>query len=53
MSFVFDLWDHDDVAEHGDGILARLQAGTMPCDGAWPHARVEAFGRRLKEGAPA
>ena len=35
MKFAFDLWSHDDVAEHADDILSRVQAGSMPCDGPW------------------
>jgi truncated hemoglobin YjbI len=51
--FAFDLWSHDDVADHADAILDRLQAGTMPCDGAWPEERVEVFGRWIDSGKPA
>jgi antirestriction protein ArdC len=40
MQFRFDLWAYDDVSQHADMILARLRAGTMPCDGPWPTARV-------------
>jgi len=50
MTFAFDLWSYDDVARHADGILARLQAGTMPCDGAWPEARVAVFQRWVDTG---
>ena len=32
----FDLWERDDVAEHADAILGRLEEGSMPCDQAWP-----------------
>ena len=39
MEFAFDLWSLDDVSEYADAILARLKAGTMPCDGAWPRHR--------------
>ncbi len=53
MRFAFDLWLHDDVAEHAEAILDRLQAGTMPCDGAWPQERVDTFKRWLESGAPA
>jgi truncated hemoglobin YjbI len=53
MRFAFDLWSHDDVVEHVQAIFARLQAGTMPCDGAWPEARVELFKRWLDAGTPA
>jgi hypothetical protein len=48
----FDLWSHDDVSQHADAILARLQAGTMPCDAAWPQARVDLFERWTESGKP-
>jgi CDGSH-type Zn-finger protein/truncated hemoglobin YjbI len=47
MIFAFDLWKADDARTHGAAILARLKAGTMPCDGAWPAAKVAVFGRWL------
>ncbi|AYF77986.1 hypothetical protein D7D52_33890 [Nocardia yunnanensis] len=50
MSFVFDLWSLDDVTKHAAEILDRLAAGTMPCDGAWPAARVEVFRRWTESG---
>jgi hypothetical protein len=53
MRFAFDLWAHDDVATHGEAILERLRAGTMPCDGAWPVEQVDAFQRWIEAGAPA
>jgi CDGSH-type Zn-finger protein len=49
MTFAFDLWSHEDVAKHAEAILRRLEAGTMPCDGAWATEKVEAF-RRWVEG---
>ena len=52
MEFAFDLWSHDEVSEHSDAILARLVAGTMPCDGAWPHAQVDLFRRWTQSGKP-
>ena len=45
MSFVFDLWSYEDVKAHAADILERLRDGSMPCDGAWPKDRVEAFAR--------
>jgi hypothetical protein len=42
-NFGFDLSSYDDVSARADGILARLQAGDMPCDGAWPPANVKLF----------
>lgn len=52
MEFALDLWSRDEVSEHADAILTRLQAGTMPCDGAWPLARVELFKRWVTSGKP-
>jgi CDGSH-type Zn-finger protein/truncated hemoglobin YjbI/ferredoxin len=52
MRFAFDLGSHDDVRRHADAILARLRAGTMPCDGAWPPERIDAFERWIAAGTP-
>jgi len=52
MAFAFDLWSCADVSSHATAILARLRAGTMPCDGAWPAAQIEAFARWIDEGTP-
>jgi CDGSH-type Zn-finger protein/truncated hemoglobin YjbI len=49
MKFAFDLWNEGDLRLHGDAILARLKAGTMPCDGAWPAERVAIFERWLRD----
>jgi CDGSH-type Zn-finger protein/truncated hemoglobin YjbI len=50
MSFAFDLWSRDDVQAHAAGILERLRAGTMPCDGAWPAEQVDVFRRWTGSG---
>ena len=52
MDFAFDLWSSDDVSEHADAVLARIKAGTMPCDGAWPPAQVDLFERWVASGKP-
>jgi hypothetical protein len=52
MEFAFDLWSYDDVSEYADAILDRLEAGTMPCDGAWPKGQVELFQRWTQSGKP-
>ena len=52
MEFAFDLWSHGDVSENAEAILARLQAGTMPCYGAWPPAQVDLFKRWVEGGKP-
>jgi len=51
MSFAFDLWSYDDVRTRAADILSRLQAGSMPCDGAWSAAKVEIFQRWIDTGA--
>jgi hypothetical protein len=53
MRFAFDLWSVDDVSTNADAILDRLEAGTMPCDGAWPADRVAVFRRWIDAGKPA
>jgi CDGSH-type Zn-finger protein/truncated hemoglobin YjbI/ferredoxin len=50
MVFAFDLWSYSDVARHAHAILLRLEAGTMPCDGAWPAEKVQTFRRWLESG---
>ena len=53
LSFAkFDLWNRDDVAEHADAILGRLEDGSMPCDQAWPDDRVALFRRWIDAGKP-
>ena len=52
MQFAFDLWSYDDVAANADDILARVRAGTMPCDGAWPKEQVDAFQNWVDAGKP-
>ncbi|HZR52767.1 MAG TPA: ferritin-like protein [Streptosporangiaceae bacterium] len=51
MSFVFDLWSYDDVRLRAAEILGRLQAGSMPCDGPWPEARIAVFKRWIDGGS--
>jgi hypothetical protein len=46
----FDLWSFDDVSAHAAAILAELEQGAMPCDGAWPADRVDVFRRWLAQG---
>jgi hypothetical protein len=53
MRFAFDLWSADEVSTHAEAILERLEAGTMPCDGAWPADRVAVFRGWIDAGKPA
>jgi hypothetical protein len=50
MSFAFDLWSYDDVAEHAEAIHERIAAGSMPCDGRWPDERTAVLRRWIDEG---
>jgi hypothetical protein len=50
MAFGFDLWDHQNVAEHAAEILRRLRDGSMPCDAAWSPERIDPFARWLETG---
>jgi hypothetical protein len=52
MQSRFDLWSYDDVSQFADAILMRLRDGSMPCDGAWPEAQIELFGRWVESGKP-
>jgi truncated hemoglobin YjbI len=50
MRSAFDLWSYDDVKTHAAAILAQLDAGTMPCDEAWPAERVSVVRRWIDSG---
>jgi CDGSH-type Zn-finger protein/truncated hemoglobin YjbI len=50
MKFAFDLWAYDDAKQNAHAILKRLSDGSMPCDGAWPPAQVDAFARWVATG---
>lgn len=50
MKWAFDLWSYHDVATHANGILQRLQAGSMPCDGAWSPDKLGLFQRWIASG---
>ena len=48
----FDLWKREDVAEHSQDILRRLEDGSMPCDQGWPEEQVAVFRRWVEAGMP-
>jgi hypothetical protein len=52
MQSRFDLWSYGDVSDHSDAILAAVEAGSMPCDGAWPKAQVDRFQQWIESGKP-
>ena len=51
MLKAFDLWRYEDVLGHQGAILARLSAGTMPCDGPWPEASVDLLRQWIADGS--
>jgi hypothetical protein len=52
MKWAFDLAIYADVASNAAAILQRLRAGSMPCDGPWPSARIDVFQRWVDAGVP-
>ena len=52
MKWAFDLASYADVTSNAAGILQRLRAGSMPCDGPWPSARIDVFQRWVAGGMP-
>ena len=52
MSFAFDLSSYDDVRANAEAIYEKLDAGSMPCDGAWPAEDVERFRAWIDGGSP-
>ena len=52
MSFAFDLWSYQDVSANAEPILERLQAGSMPCDGAWPREKMRSSHAGFSTGKP-
>ncbi|HLN16583.1 MAG TPA: hypothetical protein VK277_07540 [Acidimicrobiales bacterium] len=50
MSSAFDLWSYDDVRAHASAIVAKLRAGSMPCDGARPEVQVDLFQHWIEGG---
>jgi hypothetical protein len=45
-----DLSSYEQVSARANDILERLEAGDMPCDGAWPVEKVEVFRRWVNTG---
>jgi len=45
-----DLSSYNDVKAKADGIYAKLDEGTMPCDEPWPKNQVSLFKRWMDEG---
>ena len=50
MTYSFDLWKYEDVKEHADDILDRLEEGDMPCDAPWPDGQIATFRSWIDDG---
>ena len=46
----FDLHRYEDVRDHADAILARIEDGSMPCDGSWPREQIMTFSAWIEGG---
>jgi len=47
-----DLSSYNEVKASSADIYARLENGTMPCDGPWPKEHLKIFKQWIDEGAP-
>jgi hypothetical protein len=45
-----DLSSYEDVKAQAGAIYARLEDGSMPCDGPWPARQMELFKQWMEEG---
>lgn len=45
-----DLSSYDDVKSQAENIYARLEDGSMPCDGAWPDEQIASFRQWIDDG---
>jgi hypothetical protein len=45
-----DLSSYEDVKAQAGAIYARLEDGSMPCDGHWPEEQLKSFKQWMEEG---
>lgn len=48
--FGLDLSSYADVQAQAEGIHARLEDGSMPCDESWPKEQIALFKQWMEEG---
>lgn len=53
MTYSFDLWKYEDVKDHADDILDRLEEGDMPCDAPWADDQIALFRAWMDDGMDA
>ena len=49
-SFGLDLSSYADVKAQAEGILERLEDGSMPCDEPWPQEQIAKFKQWMDDG---
>lgn len=52
MEAWFDLGSYDEVREHADSILERVEDGDMPCDTPWEQDKVDTLRAWIEQGCP-
>jgi hypothetical protein len=45
-----DLSSYEEVKAQADAIYARLEDGSMPCDGPWPAEHIALFKQWMEQG---
>jgi len=50
MIYSFDLWEYQDVKDHADDILDRLEEGDMPPDQPWADDQIALFRSWIDDG---
>ena len=50
QGYGLDLSSYEDVKAQAGAIYARLEDGSMPCDGPWPAKQMELFKQWIEEG---
>ena len=45
-----DLSSYEEVKAQADAIYARLEDGSMPCDGSWPAEHIALFKQWMEQG---
>jgi hypothetical protein len=48
-----DLWSYDEVRDHAQDILERVEDGDMPCDEPWEEEKVQKLRTWIEQGCMA
>ncbi len=50
MASWFDLWSYEQVRDHAEAILERVEDGDMPCDEPWEEGNVQKLRTWIEQG---